>query len=1715
MAGTAPTIKELYKAIGVDFARHISTAEDPPREPVQGESIQQMMDKFVRSQVAATLTSMPVPSGLNSTGGLTSSASSPSGRGTATSSSNPITPRFANELWYQSLASPVPTSQLYSQSHKLPFAFHRMSQHSSVATSPDPLASVSQAPSNVSSPILSAITNAGSVGAGLGLGVSSSSPATPSSSSFPTASSFSTAALAPHRLSAHLISLYQQGGPGVPLAKAASRIILYLTHMMPYLTPRLVMYDWWDRLFEPAFQGEIKLEKASLRACRELVVACMTKDQLVDGSGMGTGSMLTAGDEEGQLDNHLVMTAMAIPQLVVRKYLLAAFKLNHQLADSENDGSSRMPGSVTWLQSRNILGYSHQDASMPPQIQEQYKAYAKTKMALRRKRDLLVHNLERVLVAYGSNVGRVKDFFRCLYTYFVGIKFRAEVLVLLNRFVRRQYDTSPLIVSLGLTALIMLMPRIPTALNDKLPDLFNILARIINWPKPNQQQLAVFVTHPGKEEDPSESFNEFEDCVPNPKASASRRSSLKESGQSVYTEIEYEEISLFDQGIRWLRHGPIRPKGEPGPDPVAFFTFLYGLFPCNLIKFLHSPRKYISQSMTALEGSSSRALSPGRLPEEVEGSPTLSSAGVGQTSITAVMSPKEGLEEQPPPSYIDEDLLKSRVQPLLKRHSVHPNLLTSDAEKEINDMIRWQKLEPMEIVAMCVSLDTWSAAGPNGLGPSLKSIDDDLYSDESESSSEDGTAEDSTSTTGRPISTNESGRLNPDTETPPSLGHKESTSDADDAEITPLEELTAQEFFGPHARAQSARGTSSAAFARHARSISGTDSRGLGGQLPSLHQETFTGVGASTSLTRPHIGHSRGVRMSRILRNFVALRGLQDNELASSFAHLQFASTRQSRVHSVSGSGSAPDSRPVSGVSDTASHEASTSMESTPISSANQSRRNSNHGHPQLQVLPPTISTEILLKDYQRTILQLERELMMAMNELNFELFLKQQHIQQISKIHRSHVMDASVEAERQNLYNTCRSLKAQLVETKLLLDKEKAEMNQRKNKQVHWDTDLKSKLQSFREERKQLNAELDRLKVELEDTRRQQQIQERLLTDERKSTFQLGNSMASLQPRLKKLELYEQQIEEMSQQLLVWENEQAKSLEIQRQAEIMFTKWQSMEMLLAAEKEETRQLRNRISQQSQILDDMRIQMAIQSTGEHAHKAPEVEQSIAHSRSHRHRHSLASVVEGQEDTEEGDTDNDVEEGLEHNSAAHINRRKESHDNDMPWIALQRSNSNQAGTLDRRKSEAIQQFLWKEKERWDMELHQAHNRLAAEALKNQQLEDTIMDLRGQLEMALAMNRRSVHYGQRVDRAGYDGGTSGYNTSVYDDETEHSEADPRGLIGPPSKAQDVPYPNKEANYRGRAGADDSDEGTGILGRYMSQHRKQQQLELQQKQDQTGQAQDDQDAEAVTDPPRSGKKGKNKDTKEKKKSRTRWLQPPALLERAHTDTSVYNQQNPSGKKESLSSSEAKAKRKSGAGSSAVAARATSGGFFTPSMHFHREGGSAVPVVSVIAATPGKAAARDGLRGGGPSDVSLQSNSSTGDDRESYSTSSTRGRRGRIASHGSSEVGIISEEDEEGLGDDGNDSNAGDRSRLSRSSSTQPNPQSQSRASSPGVSSTATSTTTTSTRSPLSPTREERAREKQRERSLERARERERLINGGSSLTDPRKLYRNVRMF
>ncbi|KAF3935683.1 Hamartin [Dactylella cylindrospora] len=246
-------------------------------------------------------------------------------------------------------------------------------------------------------------------------------------------------------------------------------------------------------------------------------------------------------------------------------------------------------------------------------------------------------NVEEILLQFGRR--KPKAFLLAADNFLVNKDSRLQILGLLCSFVKLQgphlyqiletpvldhlllclqIDTSTTVVSLALTTLIMFMPHIPNALAAYLPRLFAIYARLLCW------------DHLGLRTEKPETF--LED-------STSETLSFKSN--------------------EWQKCESSFPTATSTPPDVSeFFTFLYGMYPLNLMGFLKEPYRVLDR-------------------EQIRGF--------------------EDVE-------FDDHLIRQRSEPYRQRHILHGNFFTLTEEKELTDKARWMKSEPADVVAQCVGL---------------------------------------------------------------------------------------------------------------------------------------------------------------------------------------------------------------------------------------------------------------------------------------------------------------------------------------------------------------------------------------------------------------------------------------------------------------------------------------------------------------------------------------------------------------------------------------------------------------------------------------------------------------------------------------------------------------------------------------------------------------------------------------------------------------------------------------------------------------------------------------------------------------------------------------------------------------------------------------------------------------------------------------------------
>ncbi|KAK3902115.1 Hamartin protein-domain-containing protein [Staphylotrichum tortipilum] len=110
----------------------------------------------------------------------------------------------------------------------------------------------------------------------------------------------------------------------------------------------------------------------------------------------------------------------------------------------------------------------------------------------------------------------------------------------------------------------------------------------------------------------------------------------------------------------------------------------------------------------------------------------------------------------------------------------------------------------------------------------------------------------------------------------------------------------------------------------------------------------------------------------------------------------------------------------------------------------------------------------------------LQHHRLRVINDLQYERFIKEQHMIHMGELRRRQIRVSATEAETQNLVMANRSLKQRLDEAKRGEAQTKKEFDNRRSMTKKWESDLSNKLRALREEQKKWNAEGSELRQQL-----------------------------------------------------------------------------------------------------------------------------------------------------------------------------------------------------------------------------------------------------------------------------------------------------------------------------------------------------------------------------------------------------------------------------------------------------------------------------------------------------------------------------------------------------------------------------------------------------------------------------------------------------------
>lgn len=266
----------------------------------------------------------------------------------------------------------------------------------------------------------------------------------------------------------------------------------------------------------------------------------------------------------------------------------------------------------------------------------------------------VTQQVEDVILAFGRK--KPKVLFESVSYLVEGAAPRLQALTLLSSFLRHQTphlylvkdtplvenllkclmnDTSTTVLSVALTSLIMLLSHIPGSLPPHLPRLFLIYSRLLCWEK----------------------FSPLSN----------------ESQRNVVTDDRISSEDAEDVGIdpTWDIYQPQEGMIEANtPELLTYFTYLYGMYPLNLMSYIRKPRRYLKD---------------------------LDFPGADAFDL-------------------DQAVIRSRTDQYRQMHLLHPNFYNMTVDEELTDP-KWPKMDPSDVVGECQSLSVAGKHTPASPGP--------------------------------------------------------------------------------------------------------------------------------------------------------------------------------------------------------------------------------------------------------------------------------------------------------------------------------------------------------------------------------------------------------------------------------------------------------------------------------------------------------------------------------------------------------------------------------------------------------------------------------------------------------------------------------------------------------------------------------------------------------------------------------------------------------------------------------------------------------------------------------------------------------------------------------------------------------------------------------------------------------------------------------------
>lgn len=167
-------------------------------------------------------------------------------------------------------------------------------------------------------------------------------------------------------------------------------------------------------------------------------------------------------------------------------------------------------------------------------------------------------------------------------------------------------------------------------------------------------------------------------------------------------------------------------------------------------------------------------------------------------------------------------------------------------------------------------------------------------------------------------------------------------------------------------------------------------------------------------------------------------------------------------------------------------------------------------------------------------------------SELRFELYMREQLLMHIGCLHRDRIAGTANEEEQQQLQDTIRMLRTQLQTLQAHMERQRSEMQAANARHMQWESELTTKLNTYRDERRGWMLRVQELEVELEKARSVTKSQADVISDLGARLFRADSDLKLAEPKFARLQKYDAAVHRLHGSLSEWEDKLT-NMDIQR----------------------------------------------------------------------------------------------------------------------------------------------------------------------------------------------------------------------------------------------------------------------------------------------------------------------------------------------------------------------------------------------------------------------------------------------------------------------------------------------------------------------------------------------------------------------------------------